>query len=60
MVIQRGGNLDDHLAHEVLFHGDVAADELLHLTTQLTRVEELINLSLALCNTIHAKSFYFQ
>ena len=32
MVIQRGGNLDEHLAHEVLLHGDVAADELLHLT----------------------------
>ena len=35
--------LDDHLSHKVLFHHDVAANQLLHQTRELTASQEMLD-----------------
>lgn len=44
-------HLVDSLPHEVLLHGDVVADELLHGAAQQAVVEQLVQLLLMLCKT---------
>ena len=34
-------HLDDHLSHEILLHHDVATNQLLHHTRQLTASEKM-------------------
>jgi hypothetical protein len=45
-------DLDNHFAHEVLLHHDVAADELLHLPAQLTLRHKPLNLTQLLCKSM--------
>lgn len=47
--------LVDGLPHEVLLHGDVVANELLHGAAQQTVVEELVQVFLMLCR-IHKRT----